>query len=204
MEYTEFVFSGEGKRHFTLMEDSLLVTFPGRTTLINQATGVRLTGKGLKVEFVLRELAPEYQTARRRTPAFYVGLFFFLISALTLIRGVLFRRAAGAAFRFDSFELIPLAIIMGSISFLILLFSWRKLESAIFLNATGDDAVSITRSGPDRRQFATFVEELSRRIRQAQSEPSDELLRPDIEQSGGVDAGADACAESERRRRNRM
>ncbi len=66
--------------------------------------------------------------------------------------------------------LFRLAVIIAAISLLVLYSSWRIVEHAIFRNTTGVDAMSIARAGPDSSTFDQFVDELSRRIRQAKNE----------------------------------
>jgi hypothetical protein len=66
----------------------------------------------------------------------------------------------------DRRDVFALAVISAVISLLVLFFSWRKVEFAIFKSTMGLDAISIARSGPDISTFHDFVEELSCRIRQ--------------------------------------
>ena len=149
MEYKEFVFTGAGKRQFTLSEDSISVK-----------------GRGLNVTLLLKGLEPEYRTIRHRSPACYVGLLFLV---LALVLGLTVK----AGFPIANLELhdaYVLAGIIGTLALVVLLPSWRKVEHAVFKNTTGINAISIARAGPDSSTFDQFVAELSRRIRQAKDE----------------------------------
>ncbi len=65
------------------------------------------------------------------------------------------------------------AATFGALALLILSSSWRKVEYAVFKNATGVDAIATARAGPDTSRFDLFVEELSRRIAQAKDDRVD-------------------------------
>ena len=150
MEYREFVFNDTGKRHFSLSEDSISIVGNRRRS---QAT------------LLLKGLEPEYQTVRQRSPAFVVGLGGLVVALVLFVC----RRV------FNSWDPIVLAVIIAGSSPLLLISSWRKTEHAVFKNTTGVDAISIARAGPDSSSFNLFVDELSRRIRQAKDEEGDHV-----------------------------
>ena len=150
MEYREFLFTGMGKRHFTLSEDSISIVGNRRRS---QAT------------LLLKGLEPEYQTVRQRSPAFVVGLGALVVALVLFVCGCVFNRG----------DLFSLAVIITATSPLLLIPSWQKTELAIFKNTTGVAALSIARAGPDSSSFNLFVDELSRRIRQAKDEKGDHV-----------------------------
>ncbi|MBC8868323.1 MAG: hypothetical protein H8E44_02840 [Planctomycetes bacterium] len=67
----------------------------------------------------------------------------------------------------DRTEVFTLAAVCGGLALLIVFSSWRKVEYAVFKNTTGVDAIAIARAGPDTSRVDLFVDELSRRIAQA-------------------------------------
>ena len=145
MEYTESFFAERGKHHYTLTNGSLSIA-----------------GRGSNVTLQLKGLEPEYEIVRLRSPGFYVGLIGVV---LALILGLLAKTGVlGADLIRNPFAL---AVIIAVISLLVLFSSWRTIERAIFKSTMGLDAISIARAGPDSSNFHRFVEELSRRIRQA-------------------------------------
>lgn len=211
MEYNGFIFSGEGKRHFGLSEDSIAVT-----------------RRRLTVTLLLKGLEPEYRTVRRRIPTFYIGLISFVLGLVFFVYGLIFNSEDMAEMRSrtsseqaevmfrrqvtvqvpgeepltgavttlyrghggpqlginskryavqdvtrvkaDRAGLFALAFGCALPGLLILSFSWRKVEQVIFKNTTGIDGIGIGRAGPDSSNFDQFVDELSRRIRQAKGE----------------------------------
>ncbi len=108
---------------------------------------------------LLKGLEPEYQTVRQRGPAFVVGLGGLVVALVLFVCG----------------QDAALAVITAATSLLALISSWRKTEHAVFKNTTGVDAISIARAGPDSSSFNLFVDELSRRIRQAKDEEGDHV-----------------------------
>ena len=163
MEYEEFLFTGTGKRHFTLSEDSITIT-----------------GKRLNITLSLEDLEPEYRTVRRRNPVLYVGLVCLVlgllglavwpfqasigISDLMISFGISDPESSGL--KFQSFVWNSSAVVFSVIGLMICFSSWTELEFALFENTAGIDAVSIVRAGPDSSTFDQFVNEVSQRIRQ--------------------------------------
>ena len=107
---------------------------------------------------LLKGLEPEYQTVRQRGPAFVVGLGGLVVALVLFVCG----------------RVAPAVSIVAT-SPLVLVSSCRKVEHAIFKNTTGVAAISIARAGPDSSSFNLFVDELSRRIRQAKDEEGDHV-----------------------------
>lgn len=110
------------------------------------------------ITLLLRDLEPECRMVQQWTPAFFVGLGGLVVALVLFVCG----------------HVAPAVIIVAT-SPLVLVSSCRKVEHAIFKNAAGVDAISIARSGPDRLSFNLFVDEVSRRIRQAMDEKGDHV-----------------------------
>jgi hypothetical protein len=73
MQYTDSFFAERGKHHYTLLQDSLSIA-----------------GRGGDVTIQLKGLEPEYQTIRRRSPVFYVGLIGLFLGLCFLVYGLVF------------------------------------------------------------------------------------------------------------------
>jgi len=144
MEYREFQFTEDGERHFTLSEDS-----------------ISITGAGLNVHLLLRDLQPDYQTVRRRSSAYDVGLVACFLGHFG---------AAAFFINQELTDLFTLAIIVGVMAYSYCLFRGRRSTTRSFCarRATGD-SLSHAR-GLIARVSTYFIDELSRRIRQMQNE----------------------------------
>lgn len=118
--------------------------------LSEDSISIGINEKQSDITLLLRNLEPECRMVQQWTPAFFVGLGGLVIALVLFVCG----------------HVAPAVIIVAT-SPLLLVSSCRKVEHAIFKNAAGVDTISIACSGPDRLNFNPFVDEVSRRIRQA-------------------------------------
>lgn len=146
MKYAERHFAERGRIEYTLTDDSLSIAGP----------------RGAHVTLRLKGLEPDYEIVRLRSPAFYVGLVGLVVATIFALLG-----AAGFVDGDDATDAYAFAVIAGVISLLCVIPSWRKVERAVFMNATGVPAFDIARAGPDRSRFHAFIDELSDKIRAA-------------------------------------
>jgi hypothetical protein len=161
MEYSEYLFTGVGKRHFILSENDISVS-----------------RRRCNLTLLLKGLQPDYRTGWQRTPAFGAGLFFLFFGPIIAYSSLI----SGSASSYSLTDIIKwldsgggeafifcLATLLTPVGLLLAFGTRRKVEHAIFKNTTGIDALSIAKAGPDSSTFEHFVNEIARRVRHARS-----------------------------------
>lgn len=106
--------------------------------------------------FLLSDLRPEFRIVRSRTPAWLGGVIFVATGITALFFPEVFDR--------------KLVWVLAAMGLVMALAGFKRIEYAVFDDKEGVEAISIARAGPDRSKFDAFVEEISRRVREATPE----------------------------------